>query len=423
MRPGWPRRRGIVHRSPSARDGDRVPDRVSTPPREPGRLAASLAGVLIVCAMLSNVRSASHRGASPVTRLAAVPLTALVVALTGCAASTLPQPSGGAPATATTSGSATPAPAVASTPTPTGTAGGNDTLVVEPDQGMGAVYQAMAGAQHSIDLVMYELEDSTAVSDLIQADRRGVAVRVILDQAYAKSQNQSAYAALLAGGIDVHWSSTQVDITHQKALIVDAREALIMTGNLTPQYYASDRDFVVEDTDPVDVAAIGAVFDADFANTPVAPSSGDDLVWSPGSQPALASIIQGARKQILVENEEMSDSEIVSALEAAAARGVDVEVCMTDSSSWNSEFDALVHAGVRVVTYAADASLYIHAKVMVADPGTGTEKAFVGSENFSSTSLDLNRELGIVLDGSAIDSHLATVVQGDISGATAWSSS
>jgi phosphatidylserine/phosphatidylglycerophosphate/cardiolipin synthase-like enzyme len=288
---------------------------------------------------------------------------------------------------------------------------------------MGAVYQAMAGAQHSIDLVMYELEDSTAVSDLIQAKRRGVAVRVILDQAYAKSENQSAYAALVAGDVDVHWSSTQVDITHQKTLIVDAREALIMTGNLTPQYYASDRDFVVEDTDPVDVAAIDAVFDADFANTPVTPSSGDDLVWSPGSEPALASIIQGARKQLLVENEEMSDSEIVSALEAAAERGVDVEVCMTDSSSWNSEFDALVHAGVRVVTYTADASLYIHAKVIVADPGTGAEKAFVGSENFSSTSLDRNRELGIVLEGSAIDSHLATVVEGDISGATAWSAS
>jgi hypothetical protein len=113
---------------------------VSTSPREPGGLAASLAGVFIVCAMLSNVRTTSHRGASRVTHLAALLLTALVVALTGCAASTLPQPSGGAPATATTSGSGTPGPALASTPTPTGAAGGDDTLVVEPDQGMGAVY-------------------------------------------------------------------------------------------------------------------------------------------------------------------------------------------------------------------------------------------------------------------------------------------
>ena len=371
--------------------------------------------------MLTTLRTASRRGAGRAARLTALPLSALVLGLSGCAPSTSAQPSGAA--TATSSGSGTGTAGTALAPTPGGAAGAGDTLVVEPDQGLGAVYQAVTGAQRSIDLVMYELEDATAVSDLVQAERRGVAVRVILDQAYARSENQAAYAALLGGGVAVHWSSTQVDITHQKTLIVDAREALIMTGNLTSQYYATTRDFVVEDTDPVDVAAIGAVFDADFSGSPVTPSAGDDLVWSPGAEPRLASVIGGATKRLLVENEEMSDPEIIAALEAAAGRGVDVEVCMTDSSSWSSEFAALVHAGVRVVTYAPDASLYIHAKVIVADPGSADERAFVGSENFSSTSLDRNRELGIVLDGPAIDGQLAAVVEGDISAATAWSAS
>ena len=61
----------------------------------------------------------------------------------------------------------------------TATGGSDDALMVEPDQGMGAVYQAITGAHHSLDLVMYELEDTTAVNDLIQAKDRGVAVRVI----------------------------------------------------------------------------------------------------------------------------------------------------------------------------------------------------------------------------------------------------
>jgi phosphatidylserine/phosphatidylglycerophosphate/cardiolipin synthase-like enzyme len=67
--------------------------------------------------------------------------------------------------------------------------------------------------------------------------------------------------------------------------------------------------------------------------------------------------------------------------------------------------------------------LYIHAKVIVTDPETRAEKAFVGSENFSSTSLDLNRELGIVVGSSAIDGQLATLVEGDITSASAWSAS
>ena len=372
--------------------------------------------------MLTGASRRSRRGAGRAAHLTILALGGLVLGLSGCSASAPSQPSGAA--TATTAGS------VAGTPRATlpataaaGSSGGLQTLVVEPDQGLGAVYQAISGAGHSIDLVMYELEDTTAVSDLVQAERRGVTVRVILDQASARSENQAAYAALAAGGVAVHWSSTQVDITHQKTLIVDAREALIMTGNLTPQYYATTRDFVVADTDPADVAAIGTVFNADFSNAPVTPAAGDDLVWSPGSEPRLASVIEGATRRLLIENEEMSDPEIVAALESAAGHGVEVEVCMTDSSSWSSEFAALVHAGVRVVTYAPDASIYIHAKVIVADPGSADERAFVGSENFSSTSLDRNRELGVVLDGSAIDGELATVLERDISAATPWAAS
>ena len=334
---------------------------------------------------------------------------------TAAPASGIPSPTGkpasATPATATTTASAT------------ATTGGGDTLVVEPDQGMGAVYQAITGARHSLDLVMYELEDGNAVNDLIQAKDRGVSVRVILDQAYAKSQNGSADATLAAHGVDVHWSSTQVDITHQKTLIVDADEALVMTGNMTSQYYSSTRDFILADTDARDVTAIEAVFDADFSNTSVQPSPGDDLVWSPGSAAALVTLIQGAKKELLVENEEMSDQEIVGALEAAAQRGVDVQVCMTDSSSWSSEFSDLIHAGVKVYIYSPSAALYIHAKAMVADPGSASLRWFLGSENFSATSLDRNRELGVELGDAPLGNRLASVIDGDIAGASLWSAS
>ncbi len=363
------------------------------------------------------VRVARRRGGS-------ILVWAALLVLTGCAATVPALSSSGPASAAAVTGTPSPSGGLASAVlTPTATPEGGDTLTVEPDQGMGPVYQAIDGARHSIDLVMYELEDTTAVNDLIQAKDRGVSVRVILDQAYAKSQNGSAYAALTGQGVDVHWSSTQVDITHQKTLIVDQDEALVMTGNLTSQYYASTRDFILTDTDARDVAAIEAVFGADFANTAVQPSPGDDLVWSPGSAAALVTLIQSAKAELLVENEEMSSSQIVGALEAAAQRGVDVQVCMTDSSSWSSEFADLIHAGVRVFTYSPDAALYIHAKAIVADPGTGSVRWFLGSENFSSTSLDLNREVGVELDGAAIGSRLASVIDADIAGASPWSGS
>ena len=52
---------------------------------------------------------------------------------------------------------------------------------------------------------------------------------------------------------------------HDRRLVVDGR-AYILTFNLTPQYYASDRDFGVIDRDAADVPAIERTFAADWAH-------------------------------------------------------------------------------------------------------------------------------------------------------------
>jgi cardiolipin synthase len=127
-------------------------------------------------------------------------------------------------------------------------------------------------------------------------------------------------------------------------------------------------------------------------------------------------IIAGAKDTLLVENEEMEYATIVDALTAAAKRGVDVEVIMTASSSYTSEFKELLAAGVKLSTYASTASLYIHAKVIVAD---GTS-AFVGSENFSTTSLNKNRELGLITTNATIVSSLGKTLASDYAGATPY---
>ena len=55
-------------------------------------------------------------------------------------------------------------------------------LIIEPGGGFSPVYHLITGARHSIDVTMYEFADTTAEHDLAAAARRGVRVRVILDQ-------------------------------------------------------------------------------------------------------------------------------------------------------------------------------------------------------------------------------------------------
>ena len=138
---------------------------------------------------------------------------------------------------------------------------------------------------------------------------------------------------------------------------------------------------------------------------------------------SLLGLIDGATRSLYVENEEMDNSDITDALIAAARRGVDVVVCMTNSSSWTSAFRELVDAGVHLRVYSPDAALYIHAKVLVRDPGSTDEEAIAGSQNFSTESLlRYNRELGVVIRSSALIGQLATMIKGDYDGAATWSS-
>jgi cardiolipin synthase len=291
------------------------------------------------------------------------------------------------------------------------------TLLTEPDDGFTAIYALVSSAKSTIDLTMYELEDTTMTTALTTAAKNGVTVRVILDQNEEKSNNTSAYTKLTAGGVSVHWANPTYTVTHQKTLTIDGTTSAIMTLNLTSGYYSTTRDFAVITSDANDVAAIETTFAADFTNASVTPPTGDDLVWSPtNSQTSLVDIIAGAKDTLLVENEEMEYATIVDALTAAAKRGVDVEVIMTASSSYTSEFKELLAAGVKLSTYASTASLYIHAKVIVAD---GTS-AFVGSENFSTTSLNKNRELGLITTNATIVSSLGKTLASDYAGATPY---
>ena len=301
----------------------------------------------------------------------------------------------------------------APTPTPITTAPSGLSLLVEPQAGMTPLYDFMSSARQSLDMTMYELSDTTAEDILIADHQRGVRVRVLLDHAYSGgSVNQAAYSTLSSAGVPVAWAN-DTGIFHQKTITVDGTESAIMTGNLTSQYYATTRDFVAMDGQTADVAAVESVFAMDWSGaTPSPGPPGVDLVWSPGSEPQLAALIASAGRSVVVENEEMDSTSIEDALESDARRGVDVSVVMTADAEWDSAFSQLESDGVHVVLYPDTASaLYIHAKVIDVDGA----KAFIGSENFSTASLDYNRELGLVTTSISVLGPLNSTLSGDIS--------
>jgi phosphatidylserine/phosphatidylglycerophosphate/cardiolipin synthase-like enzyme len=279
------------------------------------------------------------------------------------------------------------------------------------------IYSVIQSARKSLEMTMYELSDTTAVNDLIARHHAGVDVRVVLDQK-EKTTNQAAYDALHAAGIGVTWSSTSFAYTHQKTLTVDGRESLVLTGNLTSKYYSETRDFGVVDTDPHDVAAIVAVFNADYAHQQTTPNDGSDLLWSPTTAKSrVLDVINHATKTLDVEGEEFSDTAVVNAVVARAQAGVQVRVLVESPSQYAAQLHRVVAAGGKAAGYSSSTGLYIHGKAVVADAGLPDQRTELGSMNYTTVSLTHNRELGIVLANAAACNLLAHQFDSDFAGA------
>jgi len=294
------------------------------------------------------------------------------------------------------------------------------TLIVEPDDGKAMVLSTITGAHDNITLTIYELTDPEIIAALAAAEGRGVSVRVLYNNASFASMNEAnpnagAVANLLRTGVKTEPASPVFTVTHQKTLTADGTRALIMTFNLEPDYFATTRDFGILTTNMTEVREITRVFDADwnYRNiTPALPS----LVWSPiNSRVKILGVINHATKTLDIYNEEITDKECIDALAAAEKRGVAVRVIAADldGNGKNKNAPALKTLNANGGKAKTITSLYIHAKMVLADYQTPDQIAYLGSENLGKVSLDQNRELGILVVEKPILDRLESVFSQD----------
>ena len=309
--------------------------------------------------------------------------------------------------------------------------------VPETDKTITPLYALINAAQKSIDMTMYALQDTTFVNDLLAACKRGVTVRVILDQNNEKPGNTSAFTQLNGQqNCSAVWANKAFQATHQKSLVIDGTQAAIMSLNLESRDYSTTRDFAILENDPADVSAIEATFNADFAAGTTStgtsgasdfsffPDLGNHLIWSPTTaQTAMVSLIANAKKTLLIENEELATSAtaILSALETACKKGVQVQLAMVNNTDYAAGFTAITQAGCSIHTYPnTTTGFYIHAKAVVADYGLPTQNAYMGSINYSNASMNSNRELGMYVTDAATITSIHDTMLADYNGGTPY---
>jgi cardiolipin synthase A/B len=304
----------------------------------------------------------------------------------------------------------------------------NVKVFVEPDMGSAVITDAINQAQKSVWLEMYLLTNTHVIAALEEAAHRNLDVRVMLEtHPYGGGSISPTQTLdrLRASGVKTNSTSPDFSLTHEKGMIIDGQTAFITTANFTlsalgDSRSTKNREYGIIDSNPQDVKAVTDIFNADWNRDSLQQISDPNLVVSPiNSRTDFLALIGNAKKSLLIEAEEMQDTQIEQALTNAVSHGVHIQVILpagssSDASASNSGngsgVTSIEQGGVQV---RESTQLYMHAKMILIDG----QQAFVGSENISTASLDRNRELGIIVSDPTVLDTLQNTFQQD------WSSS
>lgn len=285
--------------------------------------------------------------------------------------------------------------APAATLPPRGTAT-DVTLWIQPHAGKAPILDALDSAQDNVRLVFYSMTDPDIIQKIKDTVARGVTVRLMLENnPYGgSSTNIDVGLDLQKAGVQLKWAPRAFRYLHEKAIVVDDKVAYIMTQNMTTSAFTASREYIVRTDDPRLVAEVARVYDADWNRDPIDLKDAY-LIWAPdNSRERFAMLFNSARQSIWLEEQNSQDPQILRLLTDAARRGVDVRFISTPRWPIEDDPDEIGREQIRQaggqVRYILDP--YIHAKVFVIDGKLG----FVGSQNFTTNSLDNNRELGIL---------------------------
>jgi phosphatidylserine/phosphatidylglycerophosphate/cardiolipin synthase-like enzyme len=271
-------------------------------------------------------------------------------------------------------------------------------VYVLPDDGSAPLIEELDAARSSISIEIYLLTDDDVLAAIFRARDRGVAVRVLLEKDPYGGSNQQpqVFDTLTEGGIQVRWNTAAQRFSHVKLIVIDQQVALIMNLNLTYSALTKNRELAVITTDPDLVDHASRIFENDWQGKD-GPIPGPLTLSPDTSRTTILGLVAGARSTLDIYAEVITDTGFLSAVKAAIDRGVRVRIVMTQGygqDMMQEPVGELVRYGAELHTLA---SPYVHAKLIMVDG----QQAFIGSQNYTSTSLDQNREVGVVISGAS----------------------
>ena len=271
-------------------------------------------------------------------------------------------------------------------------------LIIQPDDGVTPLLQAIKRARHSIDIVIFRFDRPELEKALEAAVSRGVTVRALIAHTNRGGEKnlRKLEMRFLAAGVIVARTADDLTRYHSKMMVID--DTLYVLGfNYTRLDIEKSRSFGVVTSDKRLVKEACALFTADSTRQPYTPGH-DRFVVSPEcARKALTAFISGARKELLIYNVKISDRMALRALAERRKAGVEVRVI------------GKIDRGLDGVATRPLAGLRLHVRAIVRDGTT----LFIGSQSLRKLELDGRREVGVIMHDTKAAKKMMAVFEQD----------
>ena len=289
-------------------------------------------------------------------------------------------------------------------------------VLVLPDDSVKPILEAIRSAAKSLFVKMFVFSDPALLEAVVSARRRGVKVRVILNNARRSGEedNEDTRRKLTSARIEVVDGNPTFELTHEKSMVVDEQTGFIKSLNWATKNLTETRDYAVVTSHAHEVSEIVECFEADWQRKRFDRGDRARLIWCPGGRDRICRFIEETRHTLFVQNERYQDVVIIECLVRAARRGVKLQLMTRPPHTLKK--DKLVEGvgGLRIMDDVGIKihklkKLRLHGKMLLAD-GVA---AIVGSINFAPGSFDGRRELAIEVRDDEVVKRLGRVARHD----------
>ena len=272
-------------------------------------------------------------------------------------------------------------------------------LLIQPEDGVLPLVEAINKAKQRVEIAIFRFDRSEIEKALAAAVSRGVFVHALI--AYTNRGGEKELRRLemrlLAAGVTVARTADDFARYHGKYVIIDRRELHLLAFNFTHLDIDHSRSFGIVTHNAKLVQEAARLFEADSTRQPYAAALPALVVSPVNARKQLSTLIQAARKELLIYDPEVGDASMIRLLEERAAAGVAVKV-----------IGRVTRKSAKIEQHKLS-KVRLHARCIIRDGS----QAFIGSQSLREVELGSRREVGIVFRDAKIIARLSKIFHED----------